>query len=107
MNKVKSASVSDLNRYIDILMPQVMTGFKKSEIISIGSKAIMGGWAGYERSSLQVPSDDNCQQGSAGMWIWVVDYPLCAQKLQLELYGKTNINLDENRKTAITIMGGR
>jgi hypothetical protein len=35
-----------------------------------------------------------------------VDYPLCAQKLQLELYGKTNINLEEDRKTAITILGG-
>ena len=39
-------------------------------------------------------------------WIWVVDYPLCAQKLQLELYGKTNVNLEENRKTAISVLGG-
>ena len=106
MNKVKSASVSDLNRYIDILMPQVMTGFKKSEIISIGSKAIMGGWAGYERSSLQVPSDDNCQQGSAGMWIWVVDYQMAAHELQMALYGQSNIIIPENRTSLIDIYNG-
>ena len=40
-------------------------------------------------------------------WIWIIDYPLAAQKLQLELYGDTNIVLDdENRKTAITVVGG-
>ena len=106
MNKVKSASVSDLNRYIDILMPQVMTGFKKSEIISIGSKAIMGGWAGYERRSLQVPSDDNCQQGSAGMWIWVVDYQQAAHDLQMTLYGQSNIVIPENRTSLLDIYNG-
>ena len=106
MNKVKSASVSDLNKYIDILMPQVMTGFKKSEIISIGSKAIMGGWAGYERSSLQVPSDDNCQQGSAGMWIWVVDYQQAAHDLQMTLYGQSNIVIPENRTSLLDIYNG-
>ena len=106
MNKVKSASVSDLNKYIDILMPQVMTGFKKSEIISIGSKAIMGGWAGYERSSLQVPSDDNCQQGSEGMWIWVVDYQMAAHELQMALYGQSNIIIPENRTSLIDIYNG-
>ena len=31
---------------------------------------------------------------------------LVAQKLQLELYGDTNINLSEDRKTAITVIGG-
>jgi hypothetical protein len=35
-----------------------------------------------------------------------VDYPLVAQKLQMELYGETNIHLEEDRKTAITIVGG-
>lgn len=106
MNKVKSASVSDLNKYIDILMPQVMTGFKKSEIISIGSKAIMGGWAGYERTQLQVPSDDNCQQGSAGMWIWVVDYQQAAHDLQMTLYGQSNIVIPENRTSLLDIYNG-
>lgn len=106
MDKVKSASVSDLNKYIDILMPQVMTGFTKGEIITLGTKAIMGGWAGYERSSIQVPDDDNCQQGSANMWIWVVDYHQAAHDLQMALYGKSNINLEEGRTTLIDVYNG-
>ncbi len=106
MNKVKSASVSELNKYIDILMPHVMTGFTKSEIISLGTKAIMGGWAGYERSSLQVPSDDDCQQGSADMWIWVVDYHKAAHDLQMALYGQSNIPIEEGRTTLIDVYNG-
>ncbi len=106
MDKVKSASVSDLNKYIDILMPQVMTGFTKSEIISLGTKAIMGGWASYERSSLQVPSDDDCQQGDANMWIWVVDYHKAAHDLQIALYGQSNIPIEEGRTTLIDVYNG-
>ena len=106
MDKVKSASISDLNKYIDILMPQVMTGFTKGEIISLGTKAIMGGWAGYERSSIQVPEEENCQQGSANMWIWVVDYHQAAHDLQMALYGKSNINLEEGRTTLIDVYNG-
>ena len=37
-------------------------------------------------------------------WIWVVDYPLVAQKLQMELYGDTNIKLPEERKTALDVI---
>lgn len=106
MNKVKAASVSDLNKYIDILMPQVMTGFTKGEIISLGTKAIMGGWAGFERESLQVPSDDDCQSGSADMWIWVVDYHKAAHDLQMALYGQSNIPLEEGRTTLIDVYNG-
>ena len=106
MDKVKSASISDLNKYIDILMPQVMTGFTKGEIISIGTKAIMGGWAGYDRESIQVPSDDDCQSGSADMWIWVVDYHKAAHDLQIALYGQSNITLEEGRVTLIDVYNG-
>lgn len=106
MNKVKNASISDLNKYIDILMPQVMTGFTKGEIISLGTKAIMGGWAGYERNSIQVPDEENCQQGSANMWIWVVDYHQAAHDLQIALYGQSNITLEEGRTTLIDVYNG-
>ena len=106
MDKVKSASVSDLNKYIDILMPQVMTGFTKGEIVKLGTKAIMGGWAGYTRESLQVPSDDDCQSGSADMWIWVVDYHKAAHDLQMALYGQSNIPLEDGRTTLIDVYNG-
>lgn len=106
MNRVKEASVSDLNKYIDILLPQVATGYTEAEIISLGTKAIMGGWAGYERTQLQVPADENCQQGDANMWIWVVDYHKAAHDLQMQLYGQSNINIEEGRTTLIDVYNG-
>ncbi len=106
MNRVKEASLSDLNKYIDILMPQVATGYTEAEIISLGTKAIVGGWAGYERTQLQVPADENCQQGSANMWIWVVDYHKAAHDLQMQLYGQSNINIEEGRTTLIDVYNG-
>lgn len=106
VSRVKEASVSDLNKYIDLLLPYVETGYSKGQILSLGIKAVTGGWAGYERSQLQMPPEDCRTSGSANMWIWVVDYQLAAQKLQMEIYGKTNINIDEGRISIIDVYRG-
>ena len=106
INRVTSASVSDLNKYLNVLLPYVYTGFKRSEILSLGMKAITNGWAFYDRSELQIPTNDTCQSGSMGTWIWVVDYQMAAQILQNELYGITNITLEDGRTTLIDIYNG-
>ena len=106
INRVTSASVSDLNKYLNVLLPYVYTGFKRSEILSLGMKAITNGWAFYDRSELQIPTNDTCQSGSMGSWIWVVDYQQAAQILQNELYGTSNITLEDGRTTLIDIYNG-
>lgn len=106
IGRVKEASVSDLNKYIDILLPYVDTGYSKGQILSLGIKAITGGWAGYERSQLQMPPEDCRTSGSANMWIWVVDYELAAHKLQMEIYGQSNITINENRISIIDVYNG-
>lgn len=106
ISRVKNASVSDLNNYLNALLPYIYTGFSKSEIFSLGMKAITNGWAFYDRSELQIPTNDTCQSGSMGSWIWVVDYQLAAQILQNELYGTTNITLEDGRTTLIDIYNG-
>lgn len=106
ISRVKNASVSDLNNYLNALLPYIYTGFSKSEILSLGMKAITNGWAFYDRSELQIPTNDTCQSGSMGSWIWVVDYQLAAQILQNELYGTTNITLEDGRTTLIDIYNG-
>ena len=65
-------------------------------------------WPNFAISQLTMPTPDARYGYSSRStaWIWVVDYPVCAQKLQLELYGETNIKLEENRKTAISVLGG-
>lgn len=106
INRVTSASVSDLNKYLNVLLPYVYTGFKRSEILSLGMKAITNGWAFYDRSELQIPTNDTCQSGSMGSWIWVVDYQQAAHILQNELYGTSNITLEDGRTTLIDIYNG-
>ena len=106
INRVTNASVSDLNKYLNALLPYVYTGFSKSEILSLGMKAITNGWAFYERSELQIPTPETRTSGSMGSWIWVIDYQLAAQTLQNELYGESNIVLEDGRTTLIDIYNG-
>lgn len=106
MDRVKNASVSDLNSYLNALLPYIYTGFSKTEVISLGMKALTNGWANYERSELQIPTPETRTSGSMGSWIWVIDYQLAAQTLQMELYGQTNITLEEGRTTLIDVYNG-
>ena len=86
----------------------IPTNISRKAIFSYAAKAVTDGCPNFEISQLTMPTPDARYgyNSRSTAWIWVVDYPLCAQKLQLELYGKTNINLDENRKTAISVLGG-
>ena len=106
IDKVKSASIKDLNKYIDTFLPYVDTGYSETQIISLGVNAITGKWFNYERTQLQAPDEDCRTSGSANSWIWVVDYQLAAHRLQKELYGESNITVDEGRTSIIDVYRG-
>lgn len=106
VTRVMSSSISEINKYIDVLLPYVDTGYSESQVLSLGLKAIAGGWAKYERTQLSMPSEDCRTAGSANMWIWVVDYQQAAYELQMEIYGESNIVLDENRVSIIDVYNG-
>ena len=106
IDRVKTASVGDLNKYIDILLPYVDTGYAKTQILSLGVQALTGKWFNYERTQLQMPDEECRTPGSANAWIWVVDYQLAAYKLQTEIYGQSNITLGENRISIIDVYKG-
>ena len=109
IEKAKGATLSEINEVADVMLANVRTNISKKSIISYASKAITEGWANYEITEVTMPPPDTRYgySSKATAWIWVVDYPLAAQKTQLEIYGETNINLEEeNRKTAVTVVGG-
>ncbi|MBR5544342.1 MAG: LCP family protein [Clostridia bacterium] len=109
IEKAKGATLSEINEVADVMLANVRTNISKKSIISYASKAVTEGWANYEITEITMPTPDTRYgySSKSTAWIWVVDYPLAARKLQLELYGETNINLEEgNRKTAITVIGG-
>ncbi len=108
INSCKDATLSEINAVADVILANVRTNISRKAIFSYAAKAVTDGWPNFEISQLTMPTPDARYgyNSRSTAWIWVVDYPLCAQKLQLELYGRTNINLDENRKTAISVLGG-
>jgi anionic cell wall polymer biosynthesis LytR-Cps2A-Psr (LCP) family protein len=106
IDKVSTATIGELNKYIDVFLPYIKTGFKKSEIISLGVSALTGKWYSYTITELQMPTENTRISGNADFWIWVVDYELAANILQTELYGKSNIALKEDRKSILDIYRG-
>ncbi len=108
IEKAKSATLTEINEVADVMLANVRTNVSQKSILSYAAKAVTEGWANYEVSEITMPTPDTRYGYSSRStaWIWVVDYPLAAQKLQLEIYGETNINLPEERKTAITVVGG-
>lgn len=106
VSKATTSSISEINKYIDAFLPYVDTGFSKSQVISLGIKAVTNGWAKYETKQLSFPSTDCSIPGDANMWIWVVDYQKAAHDLQVELYGESNIVLDDGRTSIIDIYRG-
>ncbi len=109
INRCKTASISDINAVSDVILANIRTNISRRAILGYGAKVITDGWANFTVTEITMPTADTRMPYSSKStaWIWVVDYPLAAQQLQLELYGQTNIKLEENRKTAITIMSGR
>ena len=106
LNRVRSASITELNKCVDALLPYVKTSYSKGEVITLGMKAFAGGWLNYERAQIQMPPEDARTSGNEDMWIWVVDYQYAAYSLQTELYGSSNIVLEEGRTSLIDIYNG-
>lgn len=114
LNASKSASSSQISSMLDVLLPNVATSMSRTGILSLATQAFAGQWYNYQIKSVDIPSSDARygQSGvqtsvSSGVWVWLVDYPLAAQEMQMALYGSTNIELDENRVTAIDVYLGR
>ena len=106
--QIKGASTMKLAELATTLMPYVKTGFTKKEVLSIGQYALSHGWISYKTVTYTVPTNETNTDGTAittckggtyyGEWIWKVDCPLAAQILQKKIYGKSCINLAENRQ---------
>ena len=104
MGKVKEYSVSQMISAVNEVIPYVRTGLSSSDILAYALTALSEGWLKYDIKQVTLP-DDDCASGftnsADGGWYWKVDYPVSAQKLQMALFGRTNIVLDPNRKSWI------
>lgn len=98
IDSAKSASISQLNDTLDTLFKYVKTDLTKSQILSYGAQALAKGWINYEINQFTLSDTDVFKTGYVGSAAVVfMDFPLAAQRVQNELYGESNIVLDENR----------
>ncbi len=98
IQSAKSASLSQLNNTLDALFKYVKTDLTKSQILSYAAQALAKGWLNYEITQFTLSDQDVFRTGYVGSAAVVfMDYPLAAQRVQMSVYGDSNIDLDENR----------
>ncbi len=106
--KMKGAGKIDTVKTVNSMIGYVVTGYSKKEIVSIANTAMKDGWLNFKTVTNTVPNTENASGGSKFAvapknWIWKVDFPKDACELQNEIYGKSNINLNENRAQYLQI----
>lgn len=103
MNRFKNASLGQINRTLNVLLPNIKTDMSKSAIMKYVTESMTNGWTSYKVSQLTMPTPKSCVEGNAGgQWIWIVDYELAANQLQKTLYGQSNIKLAPNRVSPLS-----
>ena len=98
IQSAKNASLSQLNNTLDVLFAYVKTDLTKSQILSYAAQALAKGWLNYEITQFTLSDSEIFKTGYVGnASVVFMDFPLAAQKVQTEVYGESNIVLDENR----------
>jgi LCP family protein required for cell wall assembly len=100
----RSLSVSDLPSLAKTLHKYVSTDCSVGDLVSLGTQALTEKWYKYGIESYSFPQEENRMDYSGHAWVWIVDYPADAKAMQLKLYGATNIELSDDRRTAIDIV---
>ncbi len=104
IDEAKNISIDQIKPLFEKLSEHVKTDCGFGDVLSLGTQALTNKWYSYEIVSAAVPSEEHRLDYRGNAWVWIVDYPAAAQKLQQTIYGKTNIELKENRVSAIDIM---
>lgn len=100
----KTATKGQLLNAFKQVSGYMRTGYTQSEVLSLIVTAYAHNWMDFEMTELMLPNKDYEDRFSTyinSQSCWVVDYALCAQKLQNAIYGETNIFLSEDRTSAL------
>ncbi len=97
MKKAATIQASEIPGYVTTFMPYLETSYSEADVLSLGTKAVVGGWAYFKLNQIVMPDETSRKAHSGSTWYWEVDYPLAAKTLQETIYGESNIVLSENR----------
>ena len=104
IDEAKGITISQISPLLNSVLKYVKTDCSVGKIISLGTQAVTEKWYNYEIVSAAVPSEEHRLDYRGYSWVWIVDYPAAAKALQETIYGKTNIELNDDRISAIDIM---
>ncbi len=104
IDEAQNISISQISPLLNSVIKYVKTNCSVTDIISLGTQALTNKWYNYEIVSSAVPSEDHRMDYRGYAWVWIVDYPAAARELQETIYGSSNIELSEDRVSAIDIM---
>lgn len=110
IDSAKAATKGQLLNAFKQVSGYLRTGYTQSEVFGLVAQAVAHNWMDFEMVELVLPNEDFVDRASSninGQDSWVVDYALCAQKLQMALYGETNIVLDADRKSVLDLVTNR
>lgn len=105
IESAKTATNGQLVNAYKLTAKYIRTGYSQTEVISLIATSVTQKWMDYDMVENTYPSESGVEMVSAyvnttsarNQWVWLVDYPLCAQKLQNSIYGESNINLSADR----------
>ena len=103
LQKAATIQTSEITSYVKTFLPYLETSYQEAEILSLATNAVVGGWARFDVAQIVMPDEASREAHSGSVWYWAVDYPLAAQTLQNQIYGYSNIELDENRVSPLDI----
>lgn len=109
IESAKTASNGQLVNAYRQTAKYIRTGYTQTEVISLIATAVSQNWMKYTMKEITLPSEQGYDMASTyvnttsmrNQWVWIVDYPICAQKLQKAIYGESNIILDSDRVSAL------
>lgn len=111
IESAKTASLGQLKNAYKNCAKYIRTGYSQTKVIKLINEAVTQDWMDYTINELTFPSEEGVEMVStylnttssprAKAWVWIVDFPICAQKLQLAIYGETNIVLKADRISAL------
>jgi LCP family protein required for cell wall assembly len=105
IDRAGDAKTGQLNSALDFIFPNIRTNYNKSDILTLGTQALIQKWADYDVYQITSPGELNRTSATIKThYVWVIDYPVEARGVQLALYGVTNIVLDDDRVSALKLL---
>ena len=105
IKRAKAASPGELLDTTRRALRYVVTDLSDDDIDRLTKEAILQGWFKYELRQQGAPfvgkggAATGVSTYIGGKWLWIVDYPRDARRLQLALYGDATIDADQSQRT--------